>query len=414
MDKQQHTIGHVECPACEGAKRAMMYSAQYSEYLFPDAARVWLDTRKQISANTRIHYESYIKSLSEFFGAMKLKDIRVENVLAYQTERQSKIRASVQHQAVNRGRLQEESDGASRINHEISCVLSPVLQQAGLWSEIQKFYQPLPLPPEIGIALTREEEDHLFKVGSSRPRWMVAYCCDLLTRNTTASPGEIRYLRVRDIDLEHDALHIEKGVKNPFRVRTVPLIGDARWAVERLLDRYHGMCKRYDITPDADHYVLYHRASRVGAIPEPYQPMGSWKKAHYAMRREAAKKFPRLAQLRRYDLRHTACTDMLEDPSISYTTIEHMMGHRIGSKVKRKYDHLRDASLRSAAEVLDRRHAIGEIPTSPSATGIQNPDLADLAKVLASALLQACGSAAGPGKKQPGSVGEGRTAAVSS
>jgi len=32
--------------------------------------------------------------------------------------------------------------------------------------------------------------------------------------------------------------------------------------------------------------------------------MGSWKKAWYALRAEAAKKYPRLATVRMYDLRH--------------------------------------------------------------------------------------------------------------
>jgi hypothetical protein len=43
--------------------------------------------------------------------------------------------------------------------------------------------------------------------------------------------------------------------------------------------------------------------------------MDSWKKAWYALRAEAGKKFPRLAKLRRYDLRHHSLTRLMEDPT---------------------------------------------------------------------------------------------------
>jgi hypothetical protein len=97
--------------------------------------------------------------------------------------------------------------------------------------------------------------------------------------------------------------------------------------------------------------------------------MGSWKRAHYAMCAAAARKFPRLAHFRPYDYRHTAATDMLENPGVSFTTIEHMMGHRLTSEVKRKYDHLRNTALRSAAEALDRGHTAGQ----PPAPAVQTP-----------------------------------------
>jgi integrase len=201
-------------------------------------------------------------------------------------------------------------------------------------------------------------------VARSQPRWFIAYCCGLISRNTTAGPGEIRHLRLGDLEIDSpngSFLHIEEGVKNAFRKRPVPLNGDARWAVLQLLERAKGLGAR-----EPQHYLLPHRAKRVGMQPDPDRPMGSWKKAHYAMCREAAKKFPRLARLRLYDYRHTAATDLLEDPAVSFTTIEHMMGHRIASHTKRKYDHLRNSALRTAADALNRGHsAIVEMPKPP-------------------------------------------------
>jgi integrase len=225
-------------------------------------------------------------------------------------------------------------------------------------------YEPLPLPQSIGMALSCEEEDHLFAVARSRPRWLVAYCCGLISRNTTAGPGEIRHLRLGDIDIDTASgsfLHIEEGTKNSFRKRPVPLNADARWAVLQLVERAGGLgaC-------EPQHCLLPHRARRRGALPDLQRPMGSWKTAHRNMCREAAKKFPRLAHLRFYDYRHTAATDLLEDPAVSYTTIEHIMGHRISSHTKRRYDHLRNSALRDAVEVLNRGHcAIAKVPANP-------------------------------------------------
>jgi integrase len=153
-------------------------------------------------------------------------------------------------------------------------------------------------------------------------------------------------------------IQVERGVKNDFRKRPLPLHGDSHQAILWLLDRARGLG-----AGKPEHYLFPHRAAHRGALPDPARPMYKlgWKRAHYAICKEAAKKFPRLERLRMYDWRHLAATDMMEDPTISWTTIEHMLGHRINSKTKRKYDHIRNAALRAAAKTLDRGH-LGEAP----------------------------------------------------
>jgi integrase len=355
----QHTLGHLDCPACDEEKRAIMYGEAFAARLFPEAAQIWLRSRKQISDNTRKHYRDYISSLEAFFAQMRLREIHVGHIVTYQRSRQEAIRMSRRHRAglAKLGLPADhrlESDGASRINHELSC-MGQILQLAGLWDTVKRFYEPLPLPKEsAAMALSFEEEQHLFEVARLNKRWQVAFYCALLSRNTTAGPGEIRHLRLGDIELggEHGSfMHIEEGVKNKFRKRPIPLNQAAERAIVWLLERAE---KLGAVEPH--HYVLPHRAPHLGAVPDPARPMGSWKRAHWAMCAEAAKKFPRLARLRLYDYRHTAATDLLEDPAISFTTIEHMLGHRIASNTKRKYDHLRNSALRMAADALNRCH----------------------------------------------------------
>lgn len=355
----QHTLDHVRCPACEalqpdrrlGQLAALPFAAAAQEWL------AWLSSgrrRRPVSASSLRLYRAYIAELGRFFGALPLEDIHLGHVVAYQEQRQASVRSSRRHRArLGPGATPQPSDGASRINHELSC-LGQILGRAGLWTRIKRLYEPLPLPHPEALVLSPEEEEHLFQVARTRSRWFVAYCCALISRSTTAGPGEIRHLRLCDIDLggeQGSFIHIEEGVKNGFRRRPLPLNSDARWAIEGLLERAGEMGSALP-----HHYLLPHRAHRQGAAPDPSRPMGTWKRAHYAMCQEAAKQFPRLARLRLYDYRHTAGTDLLEDPAVSFTTIEHMLGHRLTSNTKRKYDHLRNSALRVAADALDRKH----------------------------------------------------------
>jgi integrase len=354
MRELPHTPDHVACPACRALEQAATAASSMADRLFPQAAQDWLATRRRLSASSVRRYREMMAELDKFFGQLRLRDIHLGHVIAYQKQRQEQIRQTKRHQARKPSDAEPKaSDGASRINHEISC-LGQVMARAGLWVEIKKFYEPLPLPRPESMALSTEEETHLFHVAAGNARWFVAYCCALISRNTTAGPGEIRHLRLGDIELDtvHGSfLHIEEGVKNNFRKRPVPLNTDARWAVLQLLERANELGSL-----EPQHYLLPHRARALGQAPDPDRPMGSWKKAHYAMCAKAAEKFPRLAQLRLYDYRHTAMTDMLENPAVSFTTIEHMAGHRLNSDTKRKYDHLRNSALRVAADALDHKH----------------------------------------------------------
>lgn len=358
-----HTPQHVDCPACEEQRQLIVYADRFGEQLFPAAATSWLSNRRGLSDRQRQHYVDYIRQLGRFFGHLTLKEIHIGNIVSYQRARQENIRQSRRHKATNRSGKPLESDGASVINHEISC-LGQVLKLAGLWEAIAKFYEPIPLRGDsAGVCLMPEEEAELFRVAKTRTKWMVAYCCALVSRNTTAGPGEIRNLRLGDVALgtpQGSFVHVIEGVKNAFRKRPLPLNSDAERAVRWLLDRAHrlGACA-------PEHYLLPHRAANRRGKADPTRPMGSWRRAHRSMCEEAAKKFPRLAYFRCYDYRHTACTNMLEDPAISYTTIEHMMGHRLGSNTKRKYDHLRNSALRVAAEALNRHHAEAPVVEMP-------------------------------------------------
>jgi integrase len=192
-------------------------------------------------------------------------------------------------------------------------------------------------------------------VARSNPRWMVAFCCALVSNQTTAGPGELRHLRVMDVKLRkgEEMIHITKRVKNRYRRRWLPLEGDALWAMQKLVGRYQEMCREWGITQDPEHFVIYHRARREGEAPDPTRPAGGWRTAWDNLRAKVAQKYPHLATMRYYDLRHNCVTKMLEDPGISERTVEEMAGHKIDSRMKDRYSHIRMKPKRAAAQSLD-------------------------------------------------------------
>ncbi len=307
-----------------------MQHADFAHLPFREAFPLWLESRSRIKPSTRSDYEKNFQRLVEFFGEVPLVEIHVGHLSEYRRQRLAG--------EIGRGAK------ASRINHEIN-MLQQMLQRAGLWAKLADWYEPLPQPKSPGIALSREEEQHLFRVAAGNPRWLVAYCCALISRNTCAGPGEIQHLRLANVDLENCSwIRIEECVKNKFRIRTLECNDDAQWALAQLVKRAkeRGSCSPED-------YLLPHRSAAD-------RPMHSWKRAWYSLRAKAGEKYPRLARARFYDLRHTAGTTMLQDASVSYNVIEHYMGHRVGSEVKRRYDHIRDEALKAGARALASGH----------------------------------------------------------
>lgn len=334
LSLRQHTPNHRDCPACFMRSALAMHATTWNELAFSIAAKEWLKLRKgKIAQGTFAGYEQYIKKLNCFFGELLLKEINIGHFLEYQEWRQ-----------LDHPEHKMRATGASYINHELNTV-SQILHHAGLWAAIADHYEPLPLPKKkIGVALEQSDMETLFKVAQTKKRWKVAYLCSLLTANTTAGPGEIRHLQLGDIHLndpDYPYIHIREGLKNAYRERFIPLNPIAYQAVSELMARAKKLGSHR-----SDHYLLPARAKKQGELPDPYKPMGSWKKAFYAMRTAA-----NLPKLRRYDFRHHAITVMLENPHISEQTIEDMAGH-VSKQMKERYSHIRKTAKKAAAMAL--------------------------------------------------------------
>lgn len=298
---------------------------------FKEAALLWLEEKRMfIAPRTQRDYAQCIVSLTEFFGELALKSIHVGHVREYQKLRQ-------QPHPVKKGdHFVMMSCGATRINHEVSC-LTQVLKEAGLWDEIAKRYKPLPIPrPKVGQALSKQDEQRLFFVAQTRKRWMVAYCCALITANTTAGASEVLNLRLGDVDITNRVIFVRGGTKNKFRVREIPLNDSALWAVKTLLER----AKRLGAS-QPNHCILPHCKSELTV------PMYGFRRAWVNMRKAAG-----MPTLRFYDLRHTAITKLLENPDISEQTVKDIAGH-VSKNILQRYSHIRRQVRSEALSLID-------------------------------------------------------------
>jgi integrase len=298
---------------------------------FPQAAQVWLQSRTgQIGARTIRDYAGWIRILNKFFADLPLADIHIGHIQSYQQERSKKA-------------------GPICINHELN-TLSQILARAGLWAPIAQHYRPLKIPKAtIGRALEASEEERLWRLAASRPRWRLAYLCSLITANTTAGPGEIRNLRLRDVVLSKEFPHLQvtEGTKNEYRIRDLPLNASALYAVEQLLKRAK---KKGAVLPE--HYLLPHYAVHKGENADPTRPMGSWKRAWERLREAAG-----MPHLRMYDLRHHAITRLLEDENVSERTVIELAGH-VSKQMLNRYSHIRMKTKQDAVNALQRRSQV--------------------------------------------------------
>ena len=229
--------------------------------------------------------------------------------------------------------------GASLINREVS-VLQQMLKRIGRWAEIAQHYQALPMPKESPHrALTPIEEDRLYRVGSSNPKWEVAYCCFVLAINTTAHWSELRHIRLCDVDDAERTFWVNQG-KNEGRRRNEPMNGTAWRAMQHLLKRAKSLgCA------EGGHFLIPFQIARGNY--DPSRPAVTCRTALRQILTAAG------VQISFYSFRHHAITKLLENPDVSDETVEAIAGH-VSERMKKRYSHTRLHVKRAAVEALER------------------------------------------------------------
>lgn len=308
QNPNQHTLGHIHCPACERA--ILLQSSELSpDMTFPDAFEVWI-AQRSIEGNIQAHYLSRrtirdyracAAALSKFFWRLKLSEIHAGHMRAYQQARAICDRNACAGPAA----AWQRPCGANRIRKEMM-LLVRILKEAKLWGDTQKSLFQLLRAEESDVprAMQPDEQRRFLAVAASRAEWQFIYWYSVLALQTTASTNELRALRVGDVLLSQGILQIRReGAKNKYRIRTIPLeTPEVIWALERLLERARSLGSA------APHHYLF-PIQETKTHYDPCRPMSDsgLKKRWNAVRQAAG-----LDWLRPYDLRHTAITRMAE------------------------------------------------------------------------------------------------------
>jgi integrase len=234
--------------------------------------------------------------------------------------------------------LRRAGQVAARTNNMELTVLRQILRSARLWRQIEDDVRSLREPSGgPGQCLSPEDEARLWATARTRPNAQVAYWCGLVAVNTTMRGGEIKHLRLRDVDLTARQLNIRRS-KTDAGVRMIPLNTNAQWALAQLVQR---AAKLGASKPE--HYLLPRRLR--DATYDPAQPQLTWRTAWRKLTRAAG-----LPGLRFHDLRHTAVTK-LGEAGVAEATMKAIVGH-LSVRMLEHYSHIRVQAKRDAVEKL--------------------------------------------------------------
>ena len=224
------------------------------------------------------------------------------------------------------------------VNGEIS-VLRQVLRHARLWYRLQDDYRALKnTKPPAGQALTDEQQQKLFEVARSQPRWMFAYVAAALAFYCGLRACEIRGLRWKHIDWDRKRLSVRRS-KTPAGWRDPSL----NQACATALSELHHKAETLGYAKP-EHFVFpwHGRNKKI----DPTRAMTSWRSAWRSLRRAAG-----LRDVCFHDGRHTALTRLAEAGQPDWV-IQAQIGH-VSPQMMKTYSHIRRMALDEAAAVLE-------------------------------------------------------------
>lgn len=304
---------------------------------FAVAAAEWLKMKEPTLApkSYRIESVNIDKHLKPAFGSLLLIDITADDIATYQQDRR------------------KEKAAPKTINLEVG-TLRAILKRHRLWANLQPDVKMLSVPDDVGRALTADEEQALLKACAGS-RSKLIYPFAVLALSTGMRRGEILGLRWRQVDFLGARVTVGHSKTEAGRGRVVPLNDDAiraltAWATrfpDRESDHYVFPSERYGLAANDSHA----HAHSVDVT----KPVGSVKEAWESARKSAG------VTHRIHDLRHTACTRMLER-GVPLTVVGAIVGWSAATmaRMARRYGHISLEAQRIAVGKLS-----SEVPAEP-------------------------------------------------
>lgn len=363
--KKEHTLGHVNCPACESL-RTMLLHRITPDLPFSSAASIWLSycrmdimrgpvTSGYIKPTTYRCYSQYVRTLELFFGQLRLVEIHAGHIREYQRARLSgdepfiRYRRPQDAKPQRKGKLVIPAKGKSpcpakpeKVNQEMQVVIR-LLKRAGLWNEemMENYRTLLTEENDVPRALSPDEQQLWLYTSQLKKEWMEVHWYSVIAFQTTFGTNEMRGQRLGDISLVQAVTSIPAGsAKCRMRKRTVPLnTSEVLWAYEKLIER----AKACGAT-SPQHYLLPFRRRGIRKEFEGYDPTRPMTESGMKKRWDEVRKETGLVWFRMYDTRHTAITRMAE-AGVPLTVIQEYAGH-ISDRMRQHYTQISEQAKR--------------------------------------------------------------------
>lgn len=296
--------------------------------IFNVAADDWVKLKEPTLAPKSLVIEKLnLKHLKPHFGQVLITDINAHDIAQYQRHRLAKGAAP------------------KTVNLEVG-TLRGILRRHRLWGDLQPDIRMLPVADDVGMALTADQEQKLLEAcDASRSRSLAPAV--RLALNTGMRYSEIRLLRWKQIDLDRKTVTVGKSKTQTGTGRVIPLNDRAYKAMETWAAEFPKRATTHHVFP-LEQYGLAGNGREVRAFnTDPNKAIGSWKEAWESAKESAG------VSCRFHDLRHTACTRMLER-GVPLPVVASILGWSAATTIRmaKRYGHIGESAQRSAVAVL--------------------------------------------------------------
>lgn len=305
--------------------------------LFFVAASEWLDTKRPHLAQRSVAIEEQnLKHILPVLGRKLTVDIAPADISRYQASRQA------------------ESASAKTVNLEVGTIRA-VLRKNRLWANLQPDVKMLRVSDDVGQAISADDEARLLEE-CSKSRSRSLYPAVALSLCTAMRYSETRLLKWKQINFATRTVWVGRSKTLHGDGRPIPMNDRAcqvmsMWAgnfPNRQPEHYVFPAERYGAAGDESNSGKFTSGKACVHSTDPTRPIGDWKEAWEASRERAK------VSCRWHDLRHTACTRMLEGGA-PFSVVATIMGWSPSTAVRmsRRYGHIGQAAQREAVKALE-------------------------------------------------------------
>lgn len=310
------------------------------------AAKEWLQVKKLTLAASSYRIENdNLKHILPVLGKKLVSDLQAHDIGKYQQARSAK------------------GASAKTINLEVG-TLRAILKRHKVWPHIQQDVRFLPVQDDSGHALTADEEEAILQACiQSRSRSL--HPAVVLALSTGMRYSELRPLRWQQVDLLAATIVVGKSKTEHGSGRTIPLNRRALETIKMWSDQFRNREKEHFVFPSEKYGASGDAFVACAYGTNPREPIHSWKVAWQAAKKRAAENLSRETDpeklkeikplpVRFHDLRHTACTRMLEG-GVPYPVVASIMGWSAATAIRmaKRYGHIGQKAYKDAVELLN-------------------------------------------------------------